>query len=859
MVEYVHNYRSQFSSIYWVRASRTTTLRADFAEIALTAGLARDVTGPGMQQAAITKVKEWLDARESGKWLIVFDNGDDVFESPLDSEDDRGTSLLKQIAKLLPDRGCCVITTRDKRTLKTRVAKVGIELGLMSEEEAKTLFFDRWKGLDHFRMSDEERKVAAIIAKLGFLPLAVDQAAAYIHETNISLDEFISRVDSEPEQRLQQSSVDADQYSASVAKTWELSIRFIDDKFPVAGQLFRLLAFFDNETFSEKVIRTGLFRRAKPGDADRTLMFPDPPEMVGDKFITLEDEQDFGKALDALDALSLARRNAAGKMVWVHELVHQWVRFRMDKIDRFFWGVAAVETIGHAGDFGTMPKSGSADATFHLLYESARQIDDIHATQICSNRTLGVLFEAPDYFIASKKIKKAVLSMLDKFIAVGSTETCGALLTLCVIKILYQSDHVSSASEKYSDLWTSTLDTLYNAAALIDWNTPSGPSERMLEQFHDTFQLRDREEESLQFLTIILASIRKQCNQSAPEAVKARTGGIHAVIGRLLMDEGEHRKAALVLRSAIRLLQETGLTADADLGLRESIEHLADCLGALGRPQTQQLAAQFRKSAGGKFHNVDALIRALEIDGKRAQAEGMYARKCLHAASVIRKFSAGGSYASTGYGDAGGKLALSIAASGEWDFAAALLSYRLADYELDVAAWAQRDTAAPVPPGRILSWAKWRETVGELCRCLEEGGTASSDHASLARDRAMELYGKVTAASSRGYWVGLEDVVAREEVVGPLAGARTIVHDQFPVDKVNERVEKMVEDVETWLRSLQDGQDDEDAEFYLEIEAEMMQEEPFQLVEKLVGDDTVRARVELELRDISQQLTEALA
>jgi len=859
MIEYVYCLRHRYSSIYWVRASRTSTLRADFAEIAIVTGLAQDVTSPGLQQAAITKVKDWLEARESGNWLIVFDNGDDVFESSLDSTDDRGTPLLKQIAKLLPNRGCTVITTRDKRTQNSRVAKVGIELGLMEEEDAKTLFFERWAPPNYFSSPGDDRLVCEINAKLGFLPLAIDQAASYIREAKISLAQYIAKVDAEPEQSFQQSSVDPDQYSASVAKTWELSISFIDDKFPVAGQLFRLLSFFDNEAVAENFVGYGLFRTAKPGDS----AFPNPPEILKSKLQEFEDLEHYTRALDALDALSLARRNAAGKAVWVHELVHQWMRFRMSKVDRFFWNVTAIETIGHAQSFGIFPRK-STEPTFHLFVETSKHIDDIRseASKIYSHRTTSVLLTAPDRFITSKKVSKALLSVLDPFISGRREETTtGDLIALCMVKIIFQFDHVLDSENEHADLWKEALEVLCRASASIVWNSPDGPAaihSRLLEQIHETCQMLDMEEESLKVLLTILATLRMQTLHDVPEALKAISGENHGVIGRILMEEGEHRKAALLLRSAINLLHAAGVTSQSDLYLDESTSHLADCLCELGRPQTQQLAKQFQVD---KFRNVDALIRAFETEGKRAQAEGLYARKCLQAASLIRKHIVkAAQYDSTGYGDPGGKLASSLATHEEWEFAAALFSYRLMDYELDVLAWTKinpSDTAAP-PPGRILSWKNWRETAEELCRCLEEANIASSDNLKLCRDRARQLCERVSNASSLGYWIGLQDVTAREEVLSSLAGARKVIHNQFTMSSVNERVEKLVQDVETWLENLKEIHEEEDTAFYLEIETEMMEEEPFQLVQQSFDTDA-QVRVEQELRELSLRLLGGLA
>ncbi|KAF8245426.1 hypothetical protein K440DRAFT_411703 [Wilcoxina mikolae CBS 423.85] len=392
--------------------------------------------------------------------------------------------------------------------------------------------------------------------------------------------------------------------------------------------------------------------------------------------------------------------------------------------------------------------------------------------------------------------------MMDSVISERKEETTtGDLIALCMVKIIFQFDHILDSENKYSNLWKEALEILRRASATIIWNSPDGPAalhSRLLEQIHETCQMLDLESESLQILLTILATLRSQTLHDVPSSLKTISGENHSIIGRILMEEGEHRKAALLLRSAISLLNSAGVTKQSDLYLDESTSHLADCLCELGRPQTQQLASQFQSD---KFRNVDALIHAFEAEGKRAQAEGLYARNSLQAASLIRKHIVkAAQYDSTGYGDAGGKLASSLATHEEWEFAAALFSYRLMDYELDVLAWTKiypSDTAAP-PPGRILSWKNWKETVEELCRCLEEANIASADNLNLCRDRARELYERVSNASSLGYWIGLQDVTAREEVVSSLAGARRVIHNQFTMSAVNERVE-------SWSRTWRHG------------------------------------------------------
>ena len=69
-VEYAYRYRSQFDTVWWVRAEAPATLVGDLADLAVALRLAE--AGQADQQMAVLAVRRWLDGHD--RWLLVLDN-----------------------------------------------------------------------------------------------------------------------------------------------------------------------------------------------------------------------------------------------------------------------------------------------------------------------------------------------------------------------------------------------------------------------------------------------------------------------------------------------------------------------------------------------------------------------------------------------------------------------------------------------------------------------------------------------------------------------------------------------------------------------------------------------------------------
>ena len=176
-IEYAYYYCGDYKNCIWfINAETTTTTQNYFVNFAnhFNINLPPDFKPEELQQA----VKTWLT--ENKEWLLIFDN--------LESAD--------TINSYLPDKinGRMIITTRNTRI---NLGKQ-IPLGVFDMDEAmnflrKRLSNDNDSDLELYNHNDNdfEKEAPNLITRLGFLPLALEQAAAYIKETKCTITKYL--------------------------------------------------------------------------------------------------------------------------------------------------------------------------------------------------------------------------------------------------------------------------------------------------------------------------------------------------------------------------------------------------------------------------------------------------------------------------------------------------------------------------------------------------------------------------------------------------------------------------------------------------------------------------------------------
>lgn len=243
-------------------------------------------------------VAEWLGENTHGPWLLVLDSADDIeifFNrvNPISVGSKQSAPLVNYFPH--SSNGSILITTRDKR-VGERLAngEKAIIVLPMTEPEAERLLWSRMDGED---LSDKT-KSSEFLKLLEYLPLAITQAAAYVRENNITVEEYIEAIKAENSEIQDLLSEDIPdlrrdfESPSSVIRTWKVSFDQIRKQKPRASEILSLMAMLD---------RQGIPKTLLHRDRERGI--------------------DFTTALGTLQAFSLVTSEKGGSTLEIHRLV----------------------------------------------------------------------------------------------------------------------------------------------------------------------------------------------------------------------------------------------------------------------------------------------------------------------------------------------------------------------------------------------------------------------------------------------------------------------------------------------------------------------------------------------------------
>ncbi|RPB00628.1 TPR-like protein [Choiromyces venosus 120613-1] len=310
-IEYI--YRNEgLRNTFWVHGSSFLRFSQDYGSISQYIGTLHDSPG-ATEHKLLLKVKKWLESPASGDWILVIDNAD--------NEDDFAGND-SAISKFVPQgsKGTIIFTTRSRVIASRQGCKV-IEVGKMTDQEARMLFFTRLGSSGTIGL-DDDRALGKILDALDHLPLVIVAAAACMAETNTS-----------PE-------VDM---TESILSTYFITYDKIKEQIPLAGDLLRLIAFFNRQNIPEELLlQSGL-------------------EGV-------EDEDRFREATGKLLGFSLATRAKDQPMYELHRLVHRSIQIYLSTEGMSEWRNKALEVISRLFPEYTSEQRDSRAAYFpHAL------------------------------------------------------------------------------------------------------------------------------------------------------------------------------------------------------------------------------------------------------------------------------------------------------------------------------------------------------------------------------------------------------------------------------------------------------------------------------------------------------------
>jgi tetratricopeptide (TPR) repeat protein len=290
-VEYAYRHRAEFDTVWWVRAEEPATLVGDLADLSV--ALRLPGAGQADQRLAALAVRRWLEGHN--RWLLILDNA----QAP-----DAGTGLdapLARLVDLVPQvlHGQVLVTSRDA-SWEEHAALA--ELEVFAPEEAVAFLLVRARSGDPVTATE-------IAELLGQLPLALEQAGAYVRQTRIPLATYLDRLRQFPALTAAKGRPRDRDPANTVSSTWQVSVERVRTT-PGAVSLLEVSSFLASEA-----IDRALFSQHLDSPEDDLAGLADDPFALDE-------------AIAALRRFALVK--AGEQTLTMHRLVQQVLRDQLD-------------------------------------------------------------------------------------------------------------------------------------------------------------------------------------------------------------------------------------------------------------------------------------------------------------------------------------------------------------------------------------------------------------------------------------------------------------------------------------------------------------------------------------------------
>ncbi|KAF4169459.1 hypothetical protein CNMCM6936_008151 [Aspergillus lentulus] len=223
-------------SIFWLACTSYEVMEQTYLNVAQAVGL------PDVKPAEVkAQVKRYLSSKQAGKWLLIFDNADDM---DMWLSDDHADPALEDF---LPqsEQGRILFTTRNRKLAVELTSSNIIPIPDVAEDTALKILE---RSLVDKALLQDHPTAVAVLEKLAFLPLAITQASAYINKNGLSLSTYSALLqEQEPEvvELLSEDFKDEGRYKDlqnPVITTWLVSFKQIQRQDQLAADLLSFMA-----------------------------------------------------------------------------------------------------------------------------------------------------------------------------------------------------------------------------------------------------------------------------------------------------------------------------------------------------------------------------------------------------------------------------------------------------------------------------------------------------------------------------------------------------------------------------------------------------------------------------------------
>ncbi|KAF4417482.1 Kinesin light chain, partial [Colletotrichum fructicola] len=251
-IQFAHQLHATSSetSIFWVNANTKATFEESYRSIADVLAL------PGRHDTDVNilaLVCKWLQREDVSPWLMIIDNADDV--KMLFSKDG-----IETYPSYLPKRtkSKILVTSRSQDAAERLTGNVKMVYTVPTMEEKQALqLLQRKLGRDV-----NEAVASRFICTLECIPLAINQAAAYIHKRSprVTVESYLEEFHNSEQRKgtlLRSDRGDIQRYegvSNSVVVTWQVTFEQIKREQPRAADLLSLMSYFQAQNIPEYML-----------------------------------------------------------------------------------------------------------------------------------------------------------------------------------------------------------------------------------------------------------------------------------------------------------------------------------------------------------------------------------------------------------------------------------------------------------------------------------------------------------------------------------------------------------------------------------------------------------------------------
>jgi CO dehydrogenase nickel-insertion accessory protein CooC1 len=338
-LEYAHRFMADYDLVWWVPSERAEETSGALADLARKMGLK---VSDNVVEAAEAALEE-LRRDTTPHWLLIFDNADDP----------------KQLEPYLPTgSGHVLITSRNQAWSHSAEP---LEVDVFTRDESVGHLLRHVPDLD---MADAIRVADA----LGHLPLAVEQASAWLEQTGMPARVYVEQLATQSTRILALNQ--PPDYPMPVVATWNLSFDRLKQRSPAAVRLLQLCAFFS------------------PGPISMDLLYSDEMnESLLPFDDTLSEKLMLGRVIRDISRFALVKVDQGSNSLQIHRLVQAVIRSQMTDEEQ----VEARHEV-HKILTGARPRQGETDdpanwSTYDIIWPHlgpsiAEECDDPRTRQL---------------------------------------------------------------------------------------------------------------------------------------------------------------------------------------------------------------------------------------------------------------------------------------------------------------------------------------------------------------------------------------------------------------------------------------------------------------------------------------------